>query len=377
VVWEALFAVVTVASAAIALVSEDGASPRWRLGVVGVCAGLLAWYVGVGRPAVHGHTSRRRETVAVAGLVVLFALGLWLTPTLTYLLVGLPAIVHMLLPERTAYVTVAVLCLLPPIIFQVRTGDTHTTLTAIAPVGLIAMLFSFLTTIAIIRTQRRSTERAALVAELQESRAAVAQLSMQAGVQAERQRLAGDIHDTVAQGLSSVVMLLEAARADPAHADDHLDLALRSARENLFEVRAIVAALTPPQLDGSTLGEALGRVALRWQESTGVPVEVQIVGDPRPASTDVEVVLLRAAQEALANIGRHAGARAASLILGYGDGALSLQVHDDGRGIDQTRPEASGYGLATMRARVDQLGGQLSVHSGQLSGTYVEIEVPA
>ncbi len=180
----------------------------------------------------------------------------------------------------------------------------------------------------------------------------------------ERQRWSAEIHDTVAQGLSSVVMLLEAALvASPDVARQHISLAIDTARENLQEARALVGGLSP-----APLPEAIGRVASRSGAS------LTMSGVARALPTATEVVLLRVSQEALSNAARHASASRVEVRLEFGGSLVALEVRDDGVGFSPSAEE-SGYGLDGMRARVEQAGGRLTVHSGQ-SGTVVRAEVP-
>jgi signal transduction histidine kinase len=211
---------------------------------------------------------------------------------------------------------------------------------------------------------------------------------------AERERMSREIHDTLAQGFTSVIMLSQTAVADlrrelPDQAVERLLLIERMARENLAEARALVAAAAPVGLAESTLAEALERLAVRFSQETGVRVRVvadddTLAGLPR----DREVVLLRAAQEALSNIRRHADARNVDLVLatepagadgtGPRDGtgpAVHLEVVDDGQGMDPAAVE--GYGLRGMRDRVTSEGGRLTVTSGVGVGTRVQVTMPA
>jgi signal transduction histidine kinase len=223
------------------------------------------------------------------------------------------------------------------------------------------------------RVVRQSTERAELIAELEASRAEVARLSHEAGVAAERARLAGEIHDTLAQGFTSIITLLQAA--DPALADERLALAVRTARENLAESRALVAALAPPALGDGSLLDAVRRQAARAGEGATATPAFRSTGEPRPLPTAVEVVLLRAAQEALTNVRRHAAAGEVSVVLAYEEDRVRLVVRDDGRGFDPGhRP---GSGLDGMRARAEQVGGVLTVRSEPGAGATIELEVPA
>jgi signal transduction histidine kinase len=174
-------------------------------------------------------------------------------------------------------------------------------------------------------------------------------------------------------------MLLQAADSqldlDPARARRQLVLATGTARENLAEARALVAALPPAGLESSSLDEALRRLVDRLGEELGLGVEYATSGRPRHLAAGAEVVLLRAAQEATANIRKHAEASRVSLRLSYGDDTATLEVRDDGRGFDPR--DARGFGLKGMRDRVTQVGGRLTVDSAPGTGTVLTVEVPA
>jgi signal transduction histidine kinase len=220
------------------------------------------------------------------------------------------------------------------------------------------------------RVIEQSTERAALIAELESSRAEVARLSHLAGASAERARLAGEIHDTLAQGFTSIITLLQAA--DPELRDERLALAVRTAKENLAESRSLIASLAPAP---GSLPDSVRRQTTRFTEECGIPAPMRVTGTPRALPTAVEVVLLRSAQEALANVRRHSGAQAAQVLLAYAGDRVRLVVRDDGCGFDPVR--ANGFGLRGMRARAEQVDGALTVHSDPEKGTTIELEVPA
>src|ERR671921_2901632 len=210
----------------------------------------------------------------------------------------------------------------------------------------------------------------------------------QTGVLRERQRMAHEIHDTLAQGFTSIVMNLEAAEgAMPPSTDrarHHLDQARLTARESLTEARRLVWALRPEALENVSLPEALNRLAKRWSKESGVTAGVTVTGTPRPLSPDIEATVFRTAQEALANVRKHANAGRVALTLSYMGDALALDVRDDGVGFDpsQTAIEAGdrtsgGFGLKGMRERIEQAGGSLSVESTPGEGTTLAVELPA
>ncbi|GAA2885436.1 sensor histidine kinase [Streptosporangium fragile] len=368
-VWEVLLAAGTLAPVASTLFSE--APPREKAIVTGCLGAVLPLYFLFGRPAILSE-DRRRGAVYIAALVLLF-LPVGLTaPHTTFALFGLCPQCFMVFPVRRAMVAVIALNLPPAIRYMFLGGDTEPF--NFLMVVTIILFFSAVFGVWMERIMRQSEERAALIQELESSRAEVARLSAERGAQAERERLAGEIHDTLAQGFTSIIMLIQAAQAQP-DPSRHLELAVRTARENLAEARLLVTTLSPAPLDGSSLDEALRRLTRRLGEETGLAAGFEISGESRPLSPPVEVVLLRAAQEGLANVRKHAGAGTVAVSIAYRDGSVRLEVRDDGRGFDPAGGQ--GYGLRGMRARVEQVGGVLRVTGAPGAGTCLEITVPA
>lgn len=208
-------------------------------------------------------------------------------------------------------------------------------------------------------------------------------------VSEERLRLSRDIHDTLTQGFTSIVMHLAPARkalaleanSDTRQAEWHLDQIDRTARESLSEARRLVWALRPEPLQDATLPEAMQRLARRFSEESGVPADVSVTGTPGPLVLEVEVTLLRAAQEALSNVRKHAGTSLSrvALTLSYVEDAVVLDVRDDGAGFGRPmaiRRVSGGLGLAGMRERVEALGGALTVESMPGEGTTLAVELP-
>jgi signal transduction histidine kinase len=220
--------------------------------------------------------------------------------------------------------------------------------------------------------------------ELTSARSELAAAERQAGILVERQRIAGDIHDTVTQGLASIVMLLEAAEASwqEGHPDagQRIQEAARTAREGLRDVRRLVWDLRPEALAQGTLGEALGRLAAQLEDETGVAARTVITGEVGDTAPQIEGALLRVAQEALANVRRHADAHEVTVTLSYLDDVVALDVQDDGRGFDPPMLAApnpgGGLGLTAMRERVEALGGTLIVESAPREGVTVAVQLP-
>jgi signal transduction histidine kinase len=206
----------------------------------------------------------------------------------------------------------------------------------------------------------------------------------EAGVLGERRRMAREIHDTLAQGLTGIVTQLQAAEgaagrtpADtvPAGWRRHVTAATRLARESLTEARRSVDALRPEPLDGCRLSEALVSVAERWSALNSVPVQVTTTGTVRPIDPEAEFTLLRAAQEALANVAKHARAGRVGLTISYMENEVAVDVRDDGVGFDPAARDG-GFGLIAMRQRVAALSGTLQVESEPGGGTAISACVP-
>jgi signal transduction histidine kinase len=207
------------------------------------------------------------------------------------------------------------------------------------------------------------------------------QQAQQAAVVEERQRLAREIHDTLAQGFTSIVMHLEAAEGalpdEVAALRQHLDQARQMAREGLVQARRLVWAMRPQILERTSLPEAIERVVEQWAGASEVEAGANITGEACPLPPIVEVALLRAVQEALANVRKHARARRVCVTLSYMGDVVVLDVQDDGAGFDPELPGTTGaFGLAGMRERVEQLDGSLVVESMPGGGTTLVVEIP-
>jgi signal transduction histidine kinase len=380
--WNAYTAVVAVVVSAFVLVGEGNVVPGARLGAVAVIAVMGGWYLVVGRHLIGRESTEPRVWVFVVGIGVLLTAATALASAASFVLFAVVPLVYTMMPMLPGTAVMFMFNLVPSAVYLARSGDLAGTVAGPLPVAVLVSVASAAFAVWVDRVVRESTQRAGLIAELAASRAEVARLSHEAGTAAERHRIAGEIHDTIAQGLSSVVMLVQAAEADldrdPAQARRHLDLAGRAARESLAEARALVAGLSPAQLSGGSLGEVLTRLAERFRDETGVPVTARVAA-AGPLPTALEVVLLRAAQEGLANVRKHANATTVALDLAYPGGSAVLTVTDDGCGIGagagaQREP---GFGLAGMRARVADVGGTLRLSTPPGGGTRLTVVVPA
>jgi signal transduction histidine kinase len=270
-------------------------------------------------------------------------------------------------------------------------------LVACVDVGLVG-LFTMLGA----RSEEQNQARKGMIAELAEANHRLEEMiaentglqaqlltqAREAGAGDERQRMAREIHDTLAQGLTGIVTQLEAAQQTGSEdeRERRISNAKRLARDSLAEARRSVQALRPQALENSRLPEALADEVARWSATSGVAGEMKTTGEARLLHPEIEVTLLRVAQEALANVAKHAGAARAGVTLSYMEDVVSLDVRDDGTGFVVTEsnghlngenPAAGGFGLIAMRQRVARLAGQLEIESEPGAGTAVSASLPA
>ncbi len=344
------------------------------------CAGLML-VLGVGYATFGVRAARDRDATSrwvylgLATVVCLFAT--WVVPSAAVLLFVLfPQC--WLLAERRRDGVVASLALVVAVAAGPALGGASSTndWRGAAPSLVVGCVFSIVLGLYILRLIDQSRERAALLDQLTSAQDELAAAHHEAGVVEERQRLAAEIHDTLAQGFTSIAMQAEAALAGPVSSAeaDRLQLIARTARDNLAEARALVTAFSPAPLEEATLAEAVRRVAGRFQEETGVEVAVRVEGVLDGLPRDHEVVVLRAVQEAFANVRKHAEARRVDLLLKVAEGALTLEIRDDGIGF--ARPRGSGFGIAVMTSRVHEVGGDVDLESTPGEGTRLRIAIP-
>jgi signal transduction histidine kinase len=212
----------------------------------------------------------------------------------------------------------------------------------------------------------------------------LASAERKAGVLEERQRLAREIHDTLAQGFASIIVHLERAEQinglAGSQAKGHMDLARSVAREGLEESRRMMSALRPEILERRALPEAVTRFCEEWSKRSGIPSRLEITGTPSPMHPDIELTLLRGVQESLTNVARHSGARTTAVTLSYMEDIIVLDVQDDGKGFvpgsANGGDKKSGFGLHGMRERVEALQGSLQVESTPGEGTTISLVLP-
>lgn len=354
-----------------ALRADSGAG----IALAAVTAGVYA--VGSALPSVRD--SQRAAALWLAVLCASWLALLWATPDGLWVAFPLYFLQLHLLPVRWALPSVA-LTAGAAILSYVRHGATLNPGVFIGP--LLGGAVAVATVLGYQALYRESERRRQMVEELIETRAELAAAERHAGTLAERERLAREIHDTLAQGLSSIQLLLRAAeRALPegSPAAAHIEGARRAAQDNLAEARRFVRALSPPDLEHGSLAAALERLCEPGPE--GSPrARLTVSGTPVELPTPYEVALLRIAQSALANTVRHASATRAEITLSFMDASVTLDVVDDGKGFDPALLSPSsddgGFGLPAMRARAESLGGAFTVESAPGQGAAVAVSLP-
>jgi signal transduction histidine kinase len=368
---------------------QDPTQTAWRIGAAVALLGVVVWAVRPGQ--------RRAWEFAI---LILIGLGVvaWLSQNyLPFLALGLiPVVARYWLPLWVVLLIVLGLGALSvwwaqqeplQITFEIvlSQGPQGTTSWGALPTPaeypnlslaffiFIAFLYSgyALFTLELLVRETKARE------EIERTRRELEQASRQAGVLEERQRLAREIHDTLAQGFASIVVQLEAAEMaseNETSATRYLEQARNAAREGLSEARRMVWALRPEILENTSLPEALQRLMRRWQQESGVSAQFTLTGEPRPLHPELEVGLLRIAQEALANVRKHSKARHATLTLSYLGDMVLMDVQDDGVGLQA--PTSGSFGLRSMRERVEALGGQMTVESEPGLGTTLAFGLP-
>jgi signal transduction histidine kinase len=327
----------------------------------------------------------RFEVAYVVGVSIDFAILLQISPYFAYLQFSLfPQFFFLLNKNRRAILVGSVGVASALVLSELgQTGwDLDVAMPRIAS-DLLEVAFVLAMSLWIGAIAKQSVDRQHLIVELERTRAELAAAERAAGVLEERGRLAREIHDTLAQGFASVVTHLQAAQASlPAGAERtgaHIAQAETVARDSLAEARALAWALRPAAIADAGLVAAIERaVAAAFPPGT-VVAALTVTGTVRPLHPTVEVTLLRTVQEALTNVRRHAAATRVDVTLSYFDDAVSIDVADDGRGIEAGATSAAplgGLGLVGMRERAEALGGTLSLESTPGEGTTVAVNLP-
>ncbi len=383
---------------ALLVVAVVQADPTTRWAAAGLSAVLLVAYVW-GRLAVRVHERpidaprgmRWPDTAWMVTLLLSWAVLLWLTPGALWIAFPLMLLqMHVLGPHRgLAAVTVTTALAVSEGVL-VRAAETGQVLGHVLG-PLIGAAVAVGGILGLEALARESDTRQRTVEELTRTRRDLARAERERAVVSERERLAREIHDTLAQSLSAIELLLRTADGAVGNNDVQTRVLIEQARDaarlSLADARRFVRDLTPTELDRTTLVAALERVAARaaatHNDATGrhtLTVSVHTSGDPCPLPLPAQTALLRIAQSALANVTQHADASHAQLTLSFDDDVVILDVVDDGRGFDPSalplRHAGGGFGIDAMRSRVSELGGTLDLESSPGRGTALAVTLP-
>jgi signal transduction histidine kinase len=378
--WNWLWEAYIVGLAVVAIVAVVLLNQRFPGNVIGAAVALTAMAAVVlifGRRVTPLPEGDWRAIAFASSVVGLWVLAMLASPVSVVAVPAIYPIVFSALPLGAALIVTTIVNVIPLLMLLLGNGIESPNLPIAIAITLMGVVGTPVIGTVIITSMRQRRQLATLVSELAATRAESARLSREAGTAAERERLAREIHDTLAQGFTSIVMLAQAVEpeldTDTAAAKRHVELIGATARENLAEARAMVAELTPSPLE-ETLPAAIQRQCDRLAAETDAVVTARIADDLPAQSMAADVVLLRATQEAFANIRKHARASAVSVELASSPAGIRLTVTDNGIGIDDGHAE--GFGLRGMRARVAQVGGELTVSAAAGSGTTLTVEVP-
>lgn len=368
--WDAALIGTSAVASATILISATGSAAAW--GATGSLAGAVAVYLALGRRALMARKASGLTRWASAMLIVAVVLAAWFNPIAQIVQAVLyPLLWRLSSNTRTAIGRSAALAVGIGLTVGLGRGDWVTAALNTA----LVLIFTIAIGLWITRIQKYAMERDQLLTELRVAQAEVASLERQAGITEERARVAREIHDTIAQTLTGLVMTAQRANSIAARAPESLGptLALMEnlATEALAEARTLVASYTPVSVSGG-LPATLAVLADRFSAETGVTVIVS--GEAPDVDREAEVVLLRCAQEALANVRKHAHARQVRVSIDATDDGAGLTVTDDGVGIGTQA--GNGYGLAGMAERVRLVGGTVEVGPDVSGGTTVRVALP-
>ncbi|MFD1933092.1 MULTISPECIES: sensor histidine kinase [Nonomuraea] len=333
-------------------IGENGGPEPLTLGIVALMA-LWHWFFVVRRPELIGRLNPMAfHLVVICGLYVALVVG---DRAFDVVIFGLMPQPYLMLAAPWSYAG-AVATVLCTFAARGRLDDPGALWELAGAAGLVVAIGLFVDYVSKQSAQNRTV-----------------------GVLEERARLAREIHDTIAQGLSGIITQLEAAEQampDLPAVQKRISLAKELARDNLREARRSVDALRPGPLADAQLDAALTEVAGRWSRTSGLTATVSVEGTPRPLAGEVGATLLRAAQEGLSNVAKHARAGRVAITLTYMDDEVTLDVFDDGAGFDPAA-RSQGYGLAAMRERAGGVGGTLTVESAPGEGTALCLRIPS
>lgn len=359
-------------------------------GVLVLLVGLWSWWWTIRRPQWR-HDPDKMAIHFTGRTIVAFVLT-WINPFFgIYAWVGYLDLGHLKHLRRRRLATLAVAITLAgsqsggfPLAGAVQWAIFAVLL--IVNVGLVLLLDHLQSQIG-----RRTEEQKTMIAELErvnkdlertarentELHNTVVEQAREAGILDERQRLAREIHDTIAQSLAGALAQLQAAQSS-GETTARVERATRMVRSALGEARRSVLGLSPEPLSSTGLAEAVTTLVDEWGKDHFPQAHVIVTGNVRALHPEVEATVLRVAQEALSNVGKHAAAQRVGLTLTYDAERIALDVRDDGLGFDPDNGVgATSFGLRGMQQRAARLNGILNVETCPGNGTAISLHLPA
>lgn len=382
--WRGIFYGSLVLSVGFMTADDNLGVPIWV--VVGLTTAMVIWH-WLGMRWAYGNLENWETNTTPRFVVIMIDIMWWfvlvsISIAYYFALFGLFIQVFRHLPRRFA--AIASILLTGALIFEQLTdaGEPFSldnpSLWLFLFMGLAAILIG----IWISAVIEQSAERGLLIEQLKAAQTELVAAERREGILEERQRLTREIHDTLAQGFTSIIMHLEAAdlarQDDPETLQKHMDRARSTARSSLEAARRVIRDLRPDLLEQGSLIDAIARATKRWQDETSVPANFTSTGDPILLHSTVEVTLLRAVQESLNNVWKHAQATDVQITLSYMSDLVMLDIQDDGVGLEVPNISSfeGGFGLQAMRERIEQCGGSVSLESEPGDGTTVTVSIP-
>jgi signal transduction histidine kinase len=344
------------------------------LGAAGIALLVATWFT-LGMPRLDDP----RGAPAFVGVVaVAVALMVSASPTLAIVQgIAYPIAWVFCSSVRRAVVQNVVMAAGVTIGFLVSLGVTPDALLQTAFTMVVSLGFSLAMGFWIAHMSELGERNGRLLAELQGAQSQIATLNREAGATAEREHLARELHDTIAQDLTGLVMLAQRARRELGDSET-LRIIEENARATLAETRALVASSAALGDESTDLASALHRLAERFSRETGVEVTCDVAAE-LPLDRETEVVVLRCVQEALGNARKHARASRVSIAVTAAEGdthRVRVEIADDGIGFDPASAR-DGFGLSGMTDRLALVHGTLEVRSAAGAGTTLVAELPA
>lgn len=376
--WWDIVVAAAVVIVGVLVVLEPPANDERLVGALIILALIAIYYYAFGRRA----TSNTAEFVFQLVLIVGVVAGAWFSPNmLTLQALVLPLLWYLSPTIHRAIIlnVITVVCI--TVAYATGLGGGASNFVQGGVIESVSLAFSIALGLWISRIAEYGNERGRLLNELTAAQSELELANREAGGAAERERLAREIHDTIAQSLTGIVMLAQRAEGEvagqdaaPAPATETIALIEAMAREALDEARSLVATIAGLPSQDADLAAAVARLSERFGRETGIRVSAAV--NSGPISRDLEVVLLRCVQEALANIRKHSEASSASITIDRDGNDIRLTARDNGRGLVDYDPQREqGFGLSGMRDRIELVGGELNLTEADGGGTVLSVTI--